>query len=621
MKFDISLLCSVAVGAQVVLGTPIRSRTPYNVKETHTAPSKWTKLGRAPSQHKLHLKIGLKQNNFEELSRHLNEVSNPDHGRYGQHLSVDEVNDFVKPTDETLDLTHEWLLSNGVSEMSYSPAKDWINILLDVGSAEALLDTEYSVYRHEDGTALVRTSKWSLPSHLHEHIDTIQPTTSFMRSVPKKSDWIQFSQPWTPPDYKPPTNETISKVCQFFPVTIECFQTLYATKGYQQKAPGIAKIAFNNFLNQTPIRPDIEAFLKHYRPEAADSANTFKSIEIDNGPAAQSEPLTLEQAAGDDFVREANLDAQTILGMTYPQPVYSYSTGGSPPFIPDLNAPTNTNEPYLEWVNFVMAQHDIPQVISTSYGDDEQTVPEAYARRVCQQFARLGARGVSLLVSSGDDGVGDEDGSSCYTNDGKNKTTFLPSFPASCPYVTSVGATQQFEPEVSAYRAPGLGPDGLKHGFYASGSGFSYYFDRPDWQDDVVPAYVKSLKGKYDGLYNKGGRGYPDISAQGLYFAFVFNLTESSISGTSASCPLMSSVVSLVNDALISSGKPTMGWLNPWLYKKGYKAFTDVTIGDSYGCGTKGFPVAKGWDPVTGFGTPIFPEMVRLAKGDHDGHH
>lgn len=73
MKFDISLLYSVVVGAQVVLSTPVRSRTPYNVKETHSAPSKWTKLGRAPPQHKLHLKIGLKQNNFEELSRHLNE--------------------------------------------------------------------------------------------------------------------------------------------------------------------------------------------------------------------------------------------------------------------------------------------------------------------------------------------------------------------------------------------------------------------------------------------------------------------------------------------------------------------------------------------------------------------
>jgi hypothetical protein len=36
--------------------------------------------------------------------------------------------------------------------------------------------------------------------------------------------------------------------------------------------------------------------------------------------------------------------------------------------------PTNTNEPYLDWLNFILAQTAIPQVITTSYGDDEQTV-------------------------------------------------------------------------------------------------------------------------------------------------------------------------------------------------------------------------------------------------------
>jgi tripeptidyl-peptidase-1 len=101
------------------------------------------------------------------------------------------------------------------------------------------------------------------------------------------------------------------------------------------------------------------------------------------------------------------------------------------------------------------------------------------------------------------------------------------------------------------------------------------------------------------------GRGYPDISAQGLYFAFVWNQTFSSISGTSASTPLAASIISLVNDDLIACGRPPLGFLNPWLYKKGYKGFTDVTGGNTSSCGTAGFPVTKGWDPVTGFGTPV----------------
>jgi tripeptidyl-peptidase I len=106
-----------------------------------------------------------------------------------------------------------------------------------------------------------------------------------------------------------------------------------------------------------------------------------------------------------------------------------FSTGGSPPYIPDANTPANYNEPYLDWLNYILNQTSIPQTISTSYGDDEQTVPFDYAVSVCNAFAQLGARGSSVLFSSGDSGVG---GPKCTSNDGTNRTEFLPNFPASC---------------------------------------------------------------------------------------------------------------------------------------------------------------------------------------------
>jgi len=299
-------------------------------------------------------------------------------------------------------------------------------------------------------------------------------------------------------------------------------------------------------------------------------------------------------------------------------PVTAYTTGGEPPQIPDEAAGDPPgNEPYLAWINYVLSQKNLPQVISTSYGDDEQTVPLDYAKRVCNGFAQLGARGISILFASGDGGAGDIAGNNataCVSNDGKNTFKFLASFPPSCPYVTAVGATQGFEPETSAARpANGYGPDGKLHGYYASGSGFSEYFKRPSYQDKVVPAYVKAMKGEHKGLFNPEGRGYPDIAAQGLYFHINWNSTDKIISGTSASTPLMSSIIALVNDALIAKGEPTLGFMNPWLYKKGYKAFTDITEGYNGGCNTTGFPTTKGWDAVTGFGTPIFPELLKQA--------
>jgi tripeptidyl-peptidase-1 len=401
------------------------------------------------------------------------------------------------------------LIINGVDQFDYSPAKDWVNIYISVADAERLLDTEYSVFQHDDGSYLVRTPEWSLPSHLFDVVETVQPTNAFMRTTPKDTDWVQFKEGWTPAGYKPPTNEAIAKVCNISLVTLDCFNTLYGTKGYKQKAVGKAQIGWNNFLNQTPIRPDINGFLKRYNKPAELSAWSFESVSINNGVPAQYWPLSAEQADGPDMSAEAVLDAETILGMTWPQPATSFSTGGSPPFVPDLNTPTDTNEPYLTWVNYVLNQKKLPQVISNSYGDDEQTIPKSYAERVCKSFAQLGARGISLLVSSGDGGLGGQDDSACLTNDGKNSSTFLPEFPASCPYVTAVGATMQFEPELPAYRNPGPGPDGKTHGFYASGSGFSNYFPRPKYQDGTVDKYVAALDGKYEGLFNCGKFLFP----------------------------------------------------------------------------------------------------------------
>ena len=51
-----------------------------------------------------------------------------------------------------------------------------------------------------------------------------------------------------------------------------------------------------------------------------------------------------------------------------------------------------------------------------------------------------------------------------------------------------------------------------------SGGGFSNYFATPDYQADVVGAYVDGLGSEYAGLYNKTGRGYPDVAAQGVNF-------------------------------------------------------------------------------------------------------
>lgn len=222
----------------------------------------------------------------------------------------------------------------------------------------------------------------------------------------------------------------------------------------------------------------------------------------------------------------------------------------------------------------------------------------------------MGARGVSILFSSGDTGVG----SACQTNDGKNTTRFLPIFPASCPYVTSVGGTLHVEPEEAVY--------------FSSG-GFSDTWPRPRYQNAAVKEYLSILGDRWEGLYNPHGRGFPDVAAQGYRFHVIDQGDEILVGGTSASSPTFAGVVALLNAARLQAGMPTLGFLNPWIYSTAYQGLNDIVDGGSAGCtGTdiySGLPTpfvpfaswnaTTGWDPVTGYGTPDFGKLLELAMG------
>lgn len=328
-------------------------------------------------------------------------------------------------------------------------------------------------------------------------------------------------------------------------------------------------------------------YLEKFRPEAAGVADTFQDVKI--AGAQDNQVLNAEQLEA-GLNQEGDLDGELAIGISWPTSFMSWSTGGSPPFVPDLASPTDTNEPYLDWLTYVLAQDTLPQVISSSYGDDEQTVPYSYAKRVCDGFQQLAARGISVLFSSGDSGVG-ADGY-CFSNSNVSQPTFLPEFPATCPWVTTVGATASFEPEVAVSR-------------FGSGAGFSNYFPMPDYQKAAVDGYLDKIGDLYEGLYNRSGRAYPEVAAQGNHDIIVWAGNVTTIGGTSASAPTFAAVVALVNDALIAAGKPPLGFLNPWLYGGAFAALTDITEGSSIGCNTSGFPAEVGWDAVTGFGTPV----------------
>ncbi|KAJ7167805.1 tripeptidyl peptidase A [Mycena filopes] len=585
-----------------VLGFALPSKDcEHQVKETVVPPRGWTLAGPAPLDHIIKLRIALPQSNFRALEDQLYAISDPYHERYGAHLTKEEVEELVAPHPESVDSVTEWLSSHGIGEgdIGRSPAGDWLTVKVPVSVVETMLDTKYHIWKHTaSGEYIVRTTSYSLPKNLLEHVDLIQPTTMFGTFKKLKSTIHSISADTelqaqeSAPIVDLATGVTVDASCNTT-ITITCLREIYNAGNYTPSAHVGNSVGITGYLEENANRADLQTFYADQVPPAAAVNSTFNFISVKGG---------LDSQDPDDAGGEANLDVQFAFGLSFPAASTFYSTAGRPPFILDIGTPEDTNEPYTDWLDFILGHPNPPLAISTSYGDDEQTVPESFAKRACAGFAQLGARGVSLMFSSGDGGVGDGDPDpatqECLTNDGLNRTQFIPGFPASCPFVTAVGGTVLFPERAIDF----------------SGGGFSNYFARPSYQDAAVKGFLSTLpKGTYSGLFNPNGRGIPDVAAQSDNFRVFIGGQPFHIGGTSASSPAFTGFVALLNDGRLKKGLPSLGFLNPLLYSKAAQGFNDITVGNNPGCGTPGFNATKGWDAVTGLGTPDFAKLLKLV--------
>ncbi|KAJ6574219.1 family S53 protease [Mycena capillaripes] len=514
----------------------------------------------------VHFRIALAQSNISGLKDVLDEVSNPSSPRYGQYLSKEQVVEHIQPSATTINAIQDWLTSHNLASSIISPFNDWIAFSASIKQANLLLAADFVNYTHSaTRRSFIRTQSYSIPAALTSHIEYITPTVSLPSMSPRIAS--------TPAGYQGPVTRA---TCTGNITSPPCLQSLYGLPTTSQSGGsnslGVGNIDGNIWLNR-----DISTFMHDYRPD--NTVTHFTTVNIDGGFNNQSGMASLE----------GTLDMEYTLGLLNGIQVVNYFVG----------RPTQFGDPWTDLFYHIGNATLRPTVLTVSYDSGESDFSSAAKQRICNAAMVLGNMGISVVLASGDQGSGGlgDTASSCGT------TKFEVAFPASCPYVTAVGATIQ---------TSGTSPES---GASLSGGGFSSAFGRPSYQNTLVGSYLANQNTKYAPWQTSTGRALPDVSAR--HGGRIVENGNSNINavGTSMSAPIFASVIALLNNELIAAGKPALGFLNPWLYSTASAAFEDVTAGTSKnGCGTGGYEAVSGWDPVTGLGTPLYAGL-RTAAG------
>ena len=244
-------------------------------------------------------------------------------------------------------------------------------------------------------------------------------------------------------------------------------------------------------------------------------------------------------------------------------------------------------------LNAVLTDSVTPAVLSISYGDGEDQFPATELAAWEHLIAAITAKGTVVCVSSGDQGA-------------YGLHTFqqpqIPrvSGPSSCPSAVAVSATALFMTDLTLEDEWAWSNDA---NLGATGGGYSTVFARPSYQEGLNPQPTM--------------RGVPDVSALGSVDTEGFMIIDgqyATVAGTSLSTPIVAGILTRVTQAKGS----LLGDIHTILYQQGSAICRDITVGNNNCFAVTGFETQPGWDSVTGWGSPLYPQWLAIfGKGEN----
>lgn len=589
--------------------------------------------------------VAVKQKNLYKLMKEVESRSSPRSPLYQSWLSHNEVTRMTSNPEATNAVKDYFFkFVPGVRIVNESLRGDYLRVEAPVSSLENLLSTTF--YHWEDMSSaapkkFIRAKTYSLPTSISNHVaaifEVVQPppiiSKKYAHSEENHRHLQTRRQPLSPSKPTAPQKKTVV-------VNPPFLSNLYSIRG------PLARGSVN--MTQAVFETSFQYFSVSDLHDFQATFNLSRSTPIDIGgyEIIPGDNCTIMSDPGVSSLmpwqvkncNEGNLDVQYIMSTAQDvATTYWYVDG-------------DAVDAFVQFVTDVSNSQNPPRVLSISWGTQEAMMDPQMMDSFNQEALRLSAMGVTIVVAAGDDGVAGSGCScvswapvsfsncACRQNSSSTQVQFpvknqygwswsgrgyFPSFPASSPYVISVGATmgpEKGEPMVVAQADKG--------GIVTSGGGFSTFFPRPAYQNASVNAYFASIaRGETPRPapgYNAKGRAYPDVSIIGVRYRTYISGRFMFAYGTSAATPVFAGMISLVNSARQKRGLSTVGFINPTIYNpENSIKFQDITKGANNCCAnylypspgiccTSGFTAARGFDPISGLGNINFPNLLRI---------
>jgi subtilase family serine protease len=340
----------------------------------------------------------LRQKNTDTLIRFIDDVSDPRSVNFGQHMTREEINNLtVIPEARTALL--KYLFSNGAIVTSETLLSgDYIKASAAISTWERVLNTQFYTFHRILGDGrinrVVRAEKYSIPKELDEHVASVLNAIDLparqSRDLIKKEPIPEIK---TERRFRSSSNKPDGMT----PAYIRSYYNLSNVYGSNLSTQAV--FSFND---------------RYFSPQSL--ANFQKYF----GEAIQPVASVIGGYSSDNPYNDSNDSVATIEYM-------SSISRGSPTIFWHSTG-------FSDWLLEVAAMERPPLVLVITFFQDEATTSKQEHTAFTLAAQKLAASGVTILTAAGNDGAVNQ-------RDIASACSYRPQYPATNPYVTTVGAT------------------------------------------------------------------------------------------------------------------------------------------------------------------------------------